>query len=92
MVAAKAGAAAGEPQRKAQGARVQTQRQRQRIAVEESQRLHQVLQHPLYLKDPIAAITNHLNNTLPPAPAAKPAKGAKPGGGPRKSGKPAQKA
>ena len=87
MVAFKSEAKAREPQRKALGAGVHSQRERQRIAAEESQRLQQVLQHPVFLKDPIAAVTNHLNNTLPSPAAAKSTKAAKQPSGQRKASK-----
>ncbi len=38
------------------------------ITISETQRLQQVLQHPLYKVDPILAITNHLNATMPAVP------------------------
>jgi hypothetical protein len=41
---------------------------------EESARLRQVLAHPQFKNDPIAAITSHLSATLPPPP--QPAKAA----------------
>eukprot|EP00879_Flechtneria_rotunda_P017034 GHRR01017838.1.p1 GENE.GHRR01017838.1~~GHRR01017838.1.p1 ORF type:complete len:175 (+),score=66.63 GHRR01017838.1:385-909(+) len=42
------------------------------VTVSETQRLQQVLQHPLYQADPIQAITNHLTNTMPPPPKLQP--------------------
>lgn len=39
--------------------------------------MQQVVQHPLYMKDPIAAITHHLAATLPPAPMQRPQHQAK---------------
>jgi hypothetical protein len=48
--------------------------------VSEGQRLQQVLEHPAFKADPLAAIAHHLQATLPPAPAAAAAKG-KPGKG-----------
>lgn len=50
----------------------------------ESARTQKVVQHPLYQQDPIQAITNHLNATLPPAPAPPPM--PKPGGKRKKKG------
>ena len=38
--------------------------------VEEKGRMHQVLQHPVYRANPLQAIANHLQNTLPPPPSA----------------------
>jgi hypothetical protein len=35
---------------------------------EESERLQQVLQHPTYQSDPLAAIASHLEATMPPPP------------------------
>ena len=32
--------------------------------------MHQVLQHPVYRANPLQAIANHLQNTLPPPPSA----------------------
>nr|BBC28446.1 ribosome biogenesis protein SLX9, homolog of Volvox carteri MT0044 [Yamagishiella unicocca] len=67
-----AGGQKGDSQKKQRGTAVNSAKQRQHILLEESQRLQQVLQHPLYKKDPIAAITNHLQHTLPPVPPPKP--------------------
>ena len=36
---------------------------------EESERLQQVLKHPQFQADPIAAIASHLQATMPPPPA-----------------------
>jgi hypothetical protein len=36
---------------------------------EESERLQQVLQHPTFQADPLAAIASHLEATMPPPPA-----------------------
>ena len=47
-----------------------TQRGRERVAVVETERLQQVLQHPQFMANPLAAITSHLAATLPAAPAA----------------------
>lgn len=52
------------------GASVDTSKERHRIQLQEAERLQRVLKHPLYKLDPIQAITNHLANVLPPAPAA----------------------
>lgn len=41
-------------------------------SVQETERLQQVLKHPLYRQDPIQAISNHLNSTLAAAAAAAP--------------------
>ncbi|KAG2493163.1 hypothetical protein HYH03_008585 [Edaphochlamys debaryana] len=94
VAARKAGAAgAGDGKHKPRGTAVGTSKQRQHILAEESARLQQVLKHPLYRQDPIAAITNHLAHTLPPVPAAKPAaekgqgKGQAKGKGKKKGGK-----
>ncbi|KXZ46853.1 hypothetical protein GPECTOR_40g587 [Gonium pectorale] len=72
--AAADGAAGADKHKKQRGAAVNSAKQRQHILLEESQRLQQVLKHPLYKADPIAAITNHLQHTLPPPPATKPAR------------------
>nr|ADI46820.1 MT0044f [Volvox carteri f. nagariensis] len=64
---------ANKPKQRQHGAAVRSAKQRQHILGEESKRLQQVLQHKLYKEDPIAAITNHLRHTLPPAPPSKPA-------------------
>ena len=53
----------------------------------ESARAQQVVQHPLYKLDPIQAISNHLNATLPAAPAPKAARAADKGKRPRKKKK-----
>ncbi|CAL8463378.1 g2912 [Coccomyxa elongata] len=45
-------------------------RKRLRLVEKETKRLHQVLAHPQYRSDPIAAITSHLSATLPPPPEA----------------------
>lgn len=37
---------------------------------DESARLQQVVQHPEFQNDPLAAITSHLSATLPPPPPA----------------------
>lgn len=55
-------------------------------SAEESSRLQQVLQHPAYVADPIAAITNHLRHTLPPPPVAGAGKGAARGAAAGKGG------
>ncbi|GLC44696.1 hypothetical protein PLESTB_000973600 [Pleodorina starrii] len=66
--------ASNSSKQKQHGAAVKSAKQRQHILGEESKRLQQVLQHKLYKDDPIAAITNHLRHTLPPAPPPKPIK------------------
>ena len=45
---------------------------RTRRREQEAARLHQVLHHPQFLADPLAAVRNHLSATLPAAPAAPP--------------------
>jgi len=50
------------------GAGVNSARQRRLIVVKETARMAQVLAHPQYRADPLAAITHHLNATLPPPP------------------------
>lgn len=59
-----------ESQRPGKGISSSIKRSKARLAVtvSESQRLQQVLQHPMYKADPIQAITNHLAATMP-APA-----------------------
>jgi len=41
---------------------------------DESERIKQVLQHPEFQKDPLAAITSHLSASLPPPPLEVPIK------------------
>ena len=50
------------------GHSVGTQRGRERVSVVETERLQQVLQHPQFMANPLAAITSHLAATLPAAP------------------------
>ncbi|GFR43215.1 hypothetical protein Agub_g4258, partial [Astrephomene gubernaculifera] len=69
----------GKEEKKQRGASVNSAKQRQHILLEESQRMQQVLRHPLYKADPIAAITNHLQHTLPPPPPAPKSAPGKPG-------------
>eukprot|EP00798_Chlamydomonas_sp_ICE-L_P025259 gene25259-10908_t len=57
------------------------------IMVQESARTQQVLKHPLFLANPMAAIMNHLNATVPPPPVIEPATNAKNGMKKRKGGK-----
>lgn len=82
--AGRAGTPAGGA--KQRGAAVKSAKQRQHILAEESSRLQQVLQHPAYVADPIAAITNHLRHTLPPPPVAGAGKGAARGAAAGKGG------
>lgn len=56
------------PQRRQFGRSVGTQRGRERVAAVEMQRLQQVLQHPQFVANPLAAVTSHLAATLPAAP------------------------
>lgn len=44
-------------------------KKRGRIMRQETSRLQQVLQHPVFQKDPFAAVTAHLQATMPEAPA-----------------------
>lgn len=55
--------------RKGTGSSVKRAKARLALGLRESQRLQQVLAHPSFQADPVAAITNHLTATLPPAPA-----------------------
>jgi len=50
------------------GASVGTQRGREKVAEVETGRLQQVLAHPQFQANPLAAITSHLAATLPAAP------------------------
>jgi hypothetical protein len=50
------------------GRSVGTQRGRERVAQVESGRLQQVLAHPQFQADPLAAVASHLAATLPPPP------------------------
>ncbi|PNH07433.1 hypothetical protein TSOC_006105, partial [Tetrabaena socialis] len=90
-VAQRKGAAkgqAGDKDQKQRGSAVNSAKQRGHILLEESQRMKQVLRHPLYKQDPIAAITNHLQHTLPPVPPLKkPTQKAGAGKGKRGKGK-----
>lgn len=65
---AAAGLEGGGPQRRQFGRSVGTQRGRERVAAVEMQRLQQVLQHPQFVANPLAAVTSHLAATLPAAP------------------------
>ena len=56
------------------GSSVGTQRGRMRVAEVETTRLQQVLQHPQFLANPLAAISSHLAATLPAVPAAPPSR------------------
>ncbi|KAI8465301.1 MAG: hypothetical protein J3K34DRAFT_396195 [Monoraphidium minutum] len=69
---------------KGRGSSVKRLKARQAIALSEAHRLQQVLEHPSYQADPLAAITHHLQATLPPPPPAKAAAGA--GGKQRRKG------
>ncbi|KAG7667476.1 hypothetical protein Ndes2526B_g03482 [Nannochloris sp. 'desiccata'] len=60
--------AEGSLSKKLPGASVGTLKARSRIANEESERLQQVLQHPTFQADPLAAIATHLEATMPPPP------------------------
>jgi len=51
------------------GEGVKSSRARAVIMDKETARLHQVVKHPVFKSDPIAAITNHLKNSLPAPPA-----------------------
>lgn len=66
-------AAASVGQRRQFGTSVGTQRGRERVAEVETQRLQQVLAHPQFVANPLAAITSHLAATLPAAPTKAPA-------------------
>lgn len=55
---------------KPMGQSVHSGRARAAIQATETARLQQVLQHPVFQSNPIAAITNHLKSTLPAPPAA----------------------
>ncbi|WIA17454.1 hypothetical protein OEZ85_014299 [Tetradesmus obliquus] len=59
-----------QQQRFGKGTKSSIKRSKARLAVgiSEMQRLQQVMQHPMYKADPIQAITNHLNATMPAAP------------------------
>lgn len=59
-----------QQQRSGKGTKSSIKRSKARLAVgiSEMQRLQQVMQHPMYKADPIQAITNHLNATMPAAP------------------------
>ena len=62
---------AGEPQKAAQGG-CQGRgggKKRMQVTVEETGRLQQVLAHPVYAQDPLAALHEHLQASLPAAPA-----------------------
>lgn len=67
----------GAGEQRAEGAAVGTLRARERIVKEEANRLQAVLQHPQYQADPLAAINNHLEATLPPRPRPPPFRKAK---------------
>ncbi|KAI3437695.1 hypothetical protein D9Q98_000144 [Chlorella vulgaris] len=56
------------PGRRQFGRSVGTQKGRARVAEVESLRHQQVMQHPQFQLNPIAAIASHLAATLPPAP------------------------
>jgi hypothetical protein len=58
-----------QQQRSGKGIKSSIKRSKARLAVgiAEMQRLQQVMQHPMYKADPIQAITNHLNATMPAA-------------------------
>jgi hypothetical protein len=59
-----------QQQRSGKGTKSSIKRSKARLAVgiSEMQRLQQVMQHPVFKADPIQAITNHLNATMPAAP------------------------
>ncbi|GAB4819416.1 hypothetical protein N2152v2_006462 [Parachlorella kessleri] len=57
----------GERQHKP-GQSVGTLRARARVLEQEASRLHQVLHHPQFQADPLAAVKAHLTATLPQAP------------------------
>ena len=50
------------------GTSVGTQRGRERVAEVETARLQQVLDHPQFKANPLAAVASHLAATLPPPP------------------------
>ena len=56
------------------GAAVGTQRGRERVAAVETQRLQQVLAHPQFQANPLAAVASHLAATLPAVPPPPPTK------------------
>jgi hypothetical protein len=61
-----------QQQHSGKGTKSSIKRSKARLAVgiSEMQRLQQVMQHPVFKADPIQAITNHLNATMPAAPQA----------------------
>lgn len=74
---AEAGAA---EQLRRKGQSVTSQRGRARVLEQEAGRLQQVLHHPQFIADPLAAVRTHLSATLPEAPPAS-ARGSRAGAG-----------
>mmetsp|Transcript_20281 Transcript_20281/g.61108 ORF Transcript_20281/g.61108 Transcript_20281/m.61108 type:complete len:197 (-) Transcript_20281:201-791(-) len=66
--AASSDAAKAEQKAKPKGLGVGGAKKRMRINDREAVRLEQVLGHPQFIADPIAAITAHLEATMPPKP------------------------
>lgn len=60
--------AGGRPKRRQLGTSVGSLRARDRVAEKEAPRMQQVMQHPQFQANPIAAIASHLSATLPPPP------------------------
>lgn len=68
LAEAAAGLEGGVAARHQFGRGVGTQRGRERVAEVETQRLQQVLSHPQFVANPLAAVASHLAATLPAAP------------------------
>lgn len=65
---------AGATQRRQLGCSVGTQHGREKVAAVEAPRLQQVLQHPQFKANPLAAVASHLAATLPAAPPPPPSR------------------
>lgn len=61
-------ASGGTGQTRVPGASVKSNKERAAITLKETERLQRVLHHPQYQSNPLLAIANHLNATLPPPP------------------------
>ncbi len=72
-----AGSSSGEGGPAAFGQAVKSARARSAVQAAEAPRLQQVMQHPVFKQNPIAAITNHLKNTLPSDAAVPDSRAAK---------------
>mmetsp|Transcript_34111 Transcript_34111/g.102806 ORF Transcript_34111/g.102806 Transcript_34111/m.102806 type:complete len:146 (+) Transcript_34111:219-656(+) len=66
--------AAAAPARRKNLPGTRTNKGKRRVEEEEAERLEAVLAHPAFVADPLGAVLQHLNATLPPAAVAEPAR------------------